>query len=48
MGCHGNYNDIKIEAAAAARPPPSPLLPPLKTGSEPAKFRTFPSGQPEK
>lgn len=49
MGCHGNYNDIKIEAAAAAPlSPPSPLLPPLKTGSKPAKFRTFPSGQPGK
>lgn len=52
MGCHGNYNDIKIEAAAAAPPPSSSLLPlflpALKTGSNPAKFRTFPSGQPGK
>lgn len=25
MGCHGNYNDIKIKAAA---PPPGTALPP--------------------
>lgn len=26
MGCHGNYNDIKIEAAAATPPYPPPLF----------------------
>lgn len=40
MGCHGNYNDIKIEAAAATPPTPEhspPSLSLLKNRQQPGK-----------